>query len=555
MKIQLIKPLFLLLGLVFVISCQEDFINEENLSIEPDQSKKLFIDYKTIDQVMKEESALKRSVQKIQQNKKDLTSSVYNFSFDENKVQIMQDSTYTQYTFLIKRDNPTDYRVENYICRVFENDSVQQLITSYPVIETQDSLEIDYLSGSIQEIQDDAIDVSKMAETCVPVFTEITQQVIVPCTSPDAHQDEGDCDCGDMDSCEPPSTTIVTTTYLTLECDRMGGGDSGDGYDGPNNNDPNGPSYGGGNNNSDSSDYPILTDPVEPETLLKLPVREYIENLDDEKKDCYENSNGIGSGAGSGLNSMQDDIDEFLNENTTNGVIDPEAQAFVDAILEDCSENVIENAYEIDEPDIPILDMEDYLDCFDTNSNATVTIYVQEPSAGSGTVVNFPNGVGHAFIGISQGSNQASYGFYPEDSAKLGDNSGDTGRFGNDSDTEFTVSISVDVDGDTLESIIDSSQYTNPTLFPPGVPDDFTGLNYDTYDNNCSDFVLSVANDIGLNFNDTYSDYPLDSGGGNNPGALGQAIREGNFNNSNIETPEIETDPDSNNNTPPNNNC
>ena len=276
------------------------------------------------------------------------------------------------------------------------------------------------------------------------------------------------------------------------------------------------------------------------------------------RKTVYENSGlTIGSG-GSLTNSMIDDIAIFLNENTTNGVIDPEAQAFADAILEDCDSDAIENAYEIDEPEVPILDMEDYLDCFDTNSNATVTIYVQEPSAGSGNPFSFfGNGVGHAFIGISQGSNQASYGFYPEESAKLGDNSGDTGRFGNDSDTEFTVSISVNVDGDTLESIIDSSQYTNPTLFPPGVPDDFTGWNYDTYDYNCSDFVLSVANDIGLDFNETYSEYPLDpnSGGGNNPGALGQSIREGNFNNSNIETPEIETDPNSNNNTPPNNNC
>jgi hypothetical protein len=75
--------------------------------------------------------------------------------------------------------------------------------------------------------------------------------------------------------------------------------------------------------------------------------------------------------------------------------------------------------------------------------------------------------------------------------------------------------------------------------------------------NAVTDFVLNIADEIGLDFNNTYSDYPLDlnSGGGNNPVALGQSIREGNFNNSNMETPEIETDPNSNNNTPPNNNC
>ena len=44
MKIKLLKPLFLLLGLLFVVSCQEDFINEENISTEQDQSRKLIFD-------------------------------------------------------------------------------------------------------------------------------------------------------------------------------------------------------------------------------------------------------------------------------------------------------------------------------------------------------------------------------------------------------------------------------------------------------------------------------------------------------------------------------
>lgn len=516
--------------------------------------------YKTIDYVIKEESALRKSVQKIQLNKKDLTSSVYNFSFDENRVQIIQDSTYTQYTFLIKRDNPTDYMVENYIWRVYENDSAQQFITSYPVIENSDSIHLDYANTEVTFINDNSIIYGKgNLNGCVPSYENgQTCTVISLCTHPNHHALPSNCTCdpGPDDSCDPPVLDCQDDTYVTLDC---GGISDGESPDNPDSTDPaDGTPIGGGNSTNTYNDE-IITKPLEPELLLKQPVREYFENLEDDKKDCYENSGLTVDGSGSSLtNSMIDDIEEFLNENTTNGVIDTGAQAFADAILEDCDSDAIENAYEIDEPEVPILDMEDYLDCFDTNSNATVTIYVQEPSAGSGNPFSFfGNGVGHAFIGISQGSNQASYGFYPEESAKLGDNSGDTGRFGNDSDTEFTVSISVNVDGDTLESIIDSSQYTNPTLFPPGVPDDFTGWNYDTYDYNCSDFVLSVANDIGLDFNETYSEYPLDpnSGGGNNPGALGQSIREGNFNNSSIETPEIETDPNSNNNTPPNNNC
>ena len=332
------KSLFLLFGLLFVISCQEDDLNE-NVANETSQTPELFISYNNMDEILKNEKALHRPIAKIQDKSKDLTSSLYNFSFDETKVQVMQGPGYTQYTFLVKRDNANDL-VENYICRVFDNDSIDQFLTSYPVIKTQDSLEIAYTSGRFQIIQDDAIDVSKMPETCVPVFVEQETEITIPCTSDDHHQDESECDCGNMDTCEPPSTTTITTTVFTLECENVGGGDDGDGYDGSDNNNPDGPTQGGGSGGTDPIDVPdnVLTDPVEPEVLLKQPVRDFIENLDDTKKECYDNGelNDMGTGTGSGLNSMIDDIDSFLNQNTVNGVLDPEAAAFVEAILEDC---------------------------------------------------------------------------------------------------------------------------------------------------------------------------------------------------------------------------
>jgi hypothetical protein len=339
------KSLFLLFGLLFVIGCQEDNLNE-NPTDEANQQQKLFISYKNMAESLKDESALDKAIHKIQSNSKDQSSSLYNFSFDENKVQVMQDSAYTQYTFLIKRDDPTYDVVENYICRVFDNDSVDQYITTYPIIETQDSIYVDYTTGSITAIDDGTISFGKSGvgfSGCVPELIPVEVcEVISRCTHPAGnHASPSNCSCTVGPGCDPPVLDCHTEYFTSIDCSHVGGSsdDNSDPIDDGQNDSSQQPTTGGGVVTSDPTDeQEIITKPEEPEMLLKQPVRDFIENLDDTKKDCYENGelNDMGTGTGSGLNSMIDDIDSFLNQNTVNGVLDPEAAAFVEAILEDC---------------------------------------------------------------------------------------------------------------------------------------------------------------------------------------------------------------------------
>ena len=335
------KSLFLLLGLLFVIGCQEDNLNE-NLADETTQQQKLFITYKNMAESLQDDKALDKAIQKVQFNSKDQSSSLYNFSFDETKVQVMQDSAYTQYTFLIKRDNPNYDVVENYICRVFNNDSVDQYITSYPIIETQDSIYVDYTSSSITPIDDYTIIIGKgNLAGCVPEYEQgEVCELISRCTHPNHHALPSNCTCTVGPGCDPPVWDCRDETYVSFDCGGIGSGDDSgdngqnDASDGPSD----GPISGGGMGTSEPTDeQDIITKPEEPEKLLKQPVREFLENLDDEKKDCYENPGfNLGTDDFGLLNEDIDGIENFLNNNVEGDQINPEAAAFVEAVLEDC---------------------------------------------------------------------------------------------------------------------------------------------------------------------------------------------------------------------------
>lgn len=165
----------------------------------------------------------------------------------------------------------------------------------------------------------------------------------------------------------------------------------------------------------------------------------------------------------------------------------------------------------IDSPDRPISDIVSYLDCFDTNQNATVTIYVNQPKPNSDEAWKATFGgavVGHTFVSITQGGNVSVFGFYPNGDPNPAYPS-EASIMGNDSGESFHVSISTVVSSSTLQQILNYSKNYNSTY------------NLNSY--NCSDFGIEVGNLAGMNLPDSYGSWP--GGGGSNPGALGQFIR------------------------------
>lgn len=162
-------------------------------------------------------------------------------------------------------------------------------------------------------------------------------------------------------------------------------------------------------------------------------------------------------------------------------------------------------------PDIPIIDIEEYLECLNLNAKAKLTIYVNQPIANSDRVVSNSGDVGHTYINITQGNNRSSFGFYPENSGKPGTT--DNGAYGDDAGADFDVSISIEISSSQLNAIMNYITNNNN--------------GYDLYDYNCTDFALDIAELGGLNLPDTYSSYGTK--GGSNPGCLGQDIRNMNL--------------------------
>lgn len=182
-----------------------------------------------------------------------------------------------------------------------------------------------------------------------------------------------------------------------------------------------------------------------------------------------------------------------------------------------------------EEPDNPIQNINDYLECFDITQGATVTIYIDEPEPGSGeTWVTGWNGilptaiVGHTFISITQGDNTSVLGYYPSTDAVTPSNPSDSGVYGNDSGESFSASITKNINSTELELIINYIINNDSTT-------------YNLNSNNCTDFGLAVADLAGLNLPEANDDWP--GGSGSNPGTLGEWLNTNSTNSSdNINT-------------------
>lgn len=137
-------------------------------------------------------------------------------------------------------------------------------------------------------------------------------------------------------------------------------------------------------------------------------------------------------------------------------------------------------------PHTPIPDMKKYLSCLNINQSANLKVYAQ--TMGNG------NGVGHAFISITQGNNVMTFGFYP----KLGFpyNSTGPGIFGDNSGTFYNYGWNAGTITPTqLQQII-------------GISIAFSESDYNVMLNNCSDFATYALMVAGINCNTDYVDTP-----------------------------------------------
>ena len=162
-------------------------------------------------------------------------------------------------------------------------------------------------------------------------------------------------------------------------------------------------------------------------------------------------------------------------------------------------------------PDHPISDNKCFFSTVDLNKGATLTIYVDEPNPGTGNVKKGLN-VGHTFIGITQGENQYTYGFYPNvPGIRTIGNGNFPSVLGKDDGHTFSVSFSAEISPEQLQKIVELSQKSY-------------GRQYNLSYSNCTDFAISVANLANITF--PYCKGTWIGGGGSAPGVLGKALRD-----------------------------
>lgn len=172
-----------------------------------------------------------------------------------------------------------------------------------------------------------------------------------------------------------------------------------------------------------------------------------------------------------------------------------------------------EEAPVIYRPDHPISDNKCFFSTVDLNKGATLTIYVDEPKPGTGEVVKWIN-VGHTFIGITQGENQYTYGFYPNvPGIRTIGNGNFPSVLGKDDGHTFSVSFSAEISPEQLQKIVELSQKSY-------------GRQYNLSYSNCTDFAISVANLANITL--PYCKGTWTGGGGSAPGVLGKALRDSN---------------------------
>lgn len=258
--------LFVLASLLLISSCNQDdsFKNAKSSS----KSKKLKIWRFPVNQVLEQVPTVNRKITELKSKaiNSRLTSSLYDFSIDENEVQVIFGINYTQYTFIVLRDDTTNNTLENYICKVFDNGVVQQFLITYPQVSNQNGIVYELNNPTMITINDQSMVVGNQSrgfgEGCVPSFTETTwsyQCIDIACSDGGHQVGNNDCRCGITADCTPAHTECswISSTVWHYNCPSGGGDTGGDGDLDL------GQGGGSSGNNDDSNDDEVVTVPFD----------------------------------------------------------------------------------------------------------------------------------------------------------------------------------------------------------------------------------------------------------------------------------------------------
>lgn len=567
---------------ILFINCEKEEISNNDLVTHQKQNNYQLKKVR-FSQLKKNKKAFDKLVEaRIKKNPSLEYRGVYNSDFgvfiDTTNITLIESEDSHSYTFQIINQNMHEF--ENLILNYKDNGDYSAYISKYNLTQEQINNLIESGSltnippASISEVNSTmSIPISGEGSDCVDIITYSTNM----CYNSQGNLIESDGELGN--GCVGMSFP-VEQMIMVIDADCMSGGGTG-GYDGSGGdnggydsgsggtggfggntggtegNTGNPPNDGGNSTNPidivDDGNNPIVTSPVI--NINKTEVK-LLNSLTPEQNDWWNDP--------STPQETKDAIITYLNQNNDNQTQAEEAIDFVKELIdygiqENNSQDSIDEIKNILDllddgmvngeqvvvgPDIPITDMADYLDCFDTCQPATITIYADQPKNGSHNLYG-EDGVGHAFISIKQGTNVATLGFYPISTVGSAIPNNLTldprdffptpGIFGNDEGHTFDVSISIPIDSNSLTNLINGFiliANNNPM--------------YNLGSNNCTDIAITTFESVtSVNIPDCES--PRFYWDGQTPGTLGEVL-------SNISTP-VNGTKNTNGGSAPNNNC
>jgi len=268
----------------------------------------------------------------------DITSSIYGFTLDTDRILQLSGSTYTNYIFTIRRDNSIIDGFENYMLTVFSDGSYMQVLIHYPLIGDAGILEPDVSNALVTYINDASLLTGIETSPCLNTTKEIMSWdaelncVDINCSAGGNHSYGQSCD-GNADQ-QP--MRICSGGWVITGCITTSGSGSGSGTG------PFSPPSGGSQNPDDPTSeieeevpvVPLVPAWQEIEMCVNMPS--FVENIE------------LSSDMISWLQTQPKDIVEVINIMLKEYSCNPQAQEDIFDEIEEMIENpFIETTFDI----------------------------------------------------------------------------------------------------------------------------------------------------------------------------------------------------------------
>ena len=489
---QRIKQLLLLMTTCFffgisLTSCEKDLYEEgiqnssRNISVKDVSLSSL--DKTTSSKINEKIAALKSLKNKTNDQGKFEYNSTLDVYIDTENGKLVNNDGKLYYTFPMFRKS--EENLENIIFAPLDSGEMETYFAKYNVKPDE------FIDLTITEIQNlnpvfQKLDAGTL-EICTTLNFTVTTYSGCTATHPN------------NETCGGESVTFAFTTCYHL------GGDGSDG-NGTNTSPASYNGLVGGAGGSDFSTTPVGPSPED------MAIKEFVMQLSDDQNECL---NGLPEDERKAVLDLLNPNPE-LDENCTGNTVTEEQQFdYLENVIDDICGSANNDPLPADtvlfeNVSGKILDINEYLECFQLNQNAVFVLYVDQPIANNNATNNGTD-PGHTFISIIQNNVRRVLGFYPNTGVYPGVTNTAVGVLVNNSNHEFDVSISY---------VINSTQLTNVINYIKNHAN--TQYNLNTY--NCTDFGMGVTAASGLALPSAYGTW-LGGGAGDNPGQLGQNIR------------------------------